>query len=847
MNTLKTFLSKLLGHDQRFPSSETSTKSLRFPTELSSREDIFQYLNFNIPDLQPVKLSLEFGQEEKAFGQFFHYIKRRQSPTFMCNWWKRDQIIQMFKEHFPEAVPNLLKVADNILQHQFLLFGRHTIYTGSPIFWSGNYEAGIEHDNEIWEPGKPYSRAELLKDPRGDIHFVWELNRHQHFLDLGKAYWYTREEEFAQEFITEINDWIAQNPYPLSVNWADTYEIALRGIFWLFGYTFFVSSDYVDDQFFCRFYQILLFHGHAIYEALQGTSRTLAPQQLTAHAAFIYLLGTVFPEYRHSKTWSAFGWEILQWKTERLSLEQLLRSSLADLVNTIEFYCMVLTVRRNNRFLIPQNVIEGLTAMLDRFALFIKPDGSLSRFGERYPVQLIKGMYTQSESFGYLFAMGAILLKKAEFKVSDMAFEEPLLWYFGPQGYQEFQQLSGKLALPKSYFAPQSPYAVMRSGWEPDSGYCLISTGLSPNRPNLALKHSDVFSIELFANGCDFVIDSGAYCFRPDNEWNQYFRSTYAHNSITVDRIQHIDCSNQILTSEFDQWLSTPDFDFVSGYQTGFEDLEGAIRHRRSIFYLKPHYWLVCDLLTGEGQHFFDQYFHFPPFRLNVDFMNKRVNFQIEQTRHFTVMPVHSGEMDMTIFTGGDTPDSGWISDGYRYKMEAPFIKYGKQAIAPTSFHTLLFTYNAEQLVDIAGRHPHVSSQERTLLSDEVSAIELTIGAERHYFVFLYKPFEEIHFDAITFSGTFFFMRQQQQTGELLELILHNATLLAHEETVLFKSDTPVEELVLQLSDDTLHVSCSGNSTFRMQLPHITQVFVNSRKAFLKYEHDMLLISTLRV
>jgi hypothetical protein len=845
VNNLKAMFSRLLTPKQLFKQRRTSPKPLRFPADLSTKFDVFQYLNFNIPELQPVKLSLDFGQQEKAFEQFFHYIKMRHTPTFICNWWKRNEIVQTLKAHYPESVPILLKAADNILQHRFLLFARHVIHTGTPIFWSGNYDGGIDYGDELWEPGKMYSKSKLLADRRGDIRFVWELNRHQHFLDLGKAYWYTGEEEFVQEFISEIVAWIAQNPYPLGVNWVDSYEIALRGLFWIFGYTFFFSSEYIDEEFFCRFYQTLLFHGHAVYESLQTASQTLKPHHVVANASFLHLLGTIFPEYIHSKTWNKFGWEILQWESDLLTLEQTIQDSLASLVNTIELYCIVLIVRRNNRYHIPPKIIGGLKKMLEQLMIFVKPDGSLSRFGEERPIQLTKGMYAQTVNFRYLFAMAAVLLRRGEFKMLGNTFEEPLLWFFGRQGGQEFAQLAVKPLQLRSYLMPDSSYVVMRSGWEQNSGYCLISNGVPKTTQDHELKHADLLSFELFANGSDLLIDSGPYSFQKADEWNQYFRSLHAHNGIIVDGIKHINFSDRRAQSEFDQWVSTPIFDFLSGYHSGFEDLEEPVRHRRSIFYFKPNYWIISDLLTGEGQHFLDQYFHFPPFRLNVDFTNKRVNIEIDRYRHFTLMPLNPHEMDVMIFTGGDSPDSGWISDGYKYKVEAPYIKYGKRVRVPTCFHTLLYAYDAENPINISGRHPHVFSQDTSLLSDEVSVIEIAIEQETHYFVLMYKKYHQIHFDNITFSGELFFLRKQGD--EALELILHNATLLTMEDMILFQSESPVDSLFLRLSGDSLHVLCSGSYSFQMQLPQVNQVFVNTRRSFFKRNQDMIFISTSRV
>ena len=851
MSNLKSIFSRLLRSKKLvLPSEEIPTKSIEFPAALSTKYDIFQYLNFNIPELQPIKLSLELGKEEKAFEQFFKYLKMRHSTSFMCNWWKRDEIIQTLKTQYTEVVPPLLDAADHLLHHKFLLFSTHSIQAEMPIFWNRSYEEGANIDSSYWEPGKKYENSALLSDIHHDINFVWELNRHQHFLDLGKAYWYTGDEVYVEEFIDQIDSWIEQNPYPLSVNWVNSYEIALRGLFWLFGYAFFFSSHQADEDFFCRFYKSLLYHGHTIYQSLQTIPESLPVHQIVAQASFLYLLSTVFPEYRHSKLWNKTSWEILQWKSPLLELDMILHSNPASLTSSIELYCIVIAVRQNNRYHISQTITNGLTSMLERWALFIKPNGKLCGFGEEYPRQLTTGMYNQPHDFRYLLSMAALLLKNGKFAALGSPFDVSLLWYFSNDGLQKAEHLittSPKTRQQQSCLIPDSTYALMRSGGKQENGYCLISKGLNGSHSPHPLKHSDLFSFELFANAQEYLIDCGPYSFHRTEEWNQYFRSSQAHNTITVDRISHINFHERHIESTFDQWITTPTFDFLSGYHDGFEDLEEPITHRRSIFYYKPNYWILCDLLTGEGKHFFDQYFHFPPFRLNIDFTNKCVNIQTNQTQHFLLMPFHPHEMDVSIFTGGEDPDSGWISRGYKKATEASFIKYGKQAMAPASFHTLFYAYHNDQAIKLSGRYLQALSQDKLLLSHEISALEISGDQETHYFAYLYESkYDVVEIDErILFSGRLFFLREQGH--HILEIILYEATLLTIDDVTYFESKTPVESLTLQIEPDTLYVTCSGNYTFQMQQPEINQVFVNKRKTFLKHDGDMILVSTSRI
>jgi hypothetical protein len=386
---------------------------------------------------------------------------------------------------------------------------------------------------------------------------------------------------------------------------------------------------------------------------------------------------------------------------------------------------------------------------------------------------------------------------------------------------------------------------VMRSSWSVEGGYCIVGNNTLKTRRKHFLPHSDLLGVEVYANGHEILVDSGPYSAQEKDVWSDYFCSTQAHNGVTVDHIKHLNFADRHVRGEFDQWVSTPLFDFLSGYHTGFEDLEHPVLYRRSIFYWKPSYWLLCDILTGEGQHFFDQYFHFAPLRLNVDFSKKGVNVKVDDRHYFALLPVGTEDMDVMIFTGGDTPDSGWMSDGYKHRVEAPFIKYGKQTQAPASFITLLSAYEADQMVKIEGRQLRPSLQGAPLLSHEAVAVELKYGAETHYFALRYKECATFQFENMSFNGAFMFLRQTAD-GQM-ELHLHRTTLLKIDDLTVFESETPVDGFTLRLAEDTLHVLCTGNYTFRTQLPDIKNLMVNERKGFLKQQNGVSTITTSRI
>src|SRR5207237_4403756 len=58
----------------------------------------------------------------------------------------------------------------------------------------------------------------------GDHKIIWELNRHQHWLALGRAFWLSDGSTYRQTFVRELADWLDDNPPLVGVNGASMLE-----------------------------------------------------------------------------------------------------------------------------------------------------------------------------------------------------------------------------------------------------------------------------------------------------------------------------------------------------------------------------------------------------------------------------------------------------------------------------------------------------------------------------------------------------------------------------------------------------------------------------------------------
>ncbi|HSJ95605.1 MAG TPA: heparinase, partial [Myxococcota bacterium] len=94
---------------------------------------------------------------------------------------------------------------------------------GSPPRWNRDPRTGVE---------APLAFGKQLdyRDPAvvGDCKYLWEPNRHLHFVTLAQAWALTGEARHAEVLRAHLESWIEACPFRLGANWASALEPALR-------------------------------------------------------------------------------------------------------------------------------------------------------------------------------------------------------------------------------------------------------------------------------------------------------------------------------------------------------------------------------------------------------------------------------------------------------------------------------------------------------------------------------------------------------------------------------------------------------------------------------------------
>ncbi len=109
-------------------------------------------------------------------------------PWFFFNSDDRDKFVEIIKKEYPESIEQTINDADEIRNHIFDLLGSGKTELGKEIDWHLDFKSGFR-----WNPKTHYlwtGKHVTLNDP-SDVKVPWELSRCEHFVTLGKAYWYT--------------------------------------------------------------------------------------------------------------------------------------------------------------------------------------------------------------------------------------------------------------------------------------------------------------------------------------------------------------------------------------------------------------------------------------------------------------------------------------------------------------------------------------------------------------------------------------------------------------------------------------------------------------------------------
>jgi len=561
-----------------------------------------------------------FGDSAVSAESLLKHFHTRRSPRFFAAFENVEATAAELETRFgPTSRELVIRRARGIAEGRFDLLGFHDLHFGNPINWHLEPISGVINSNQHW------SRIDYLDATvSGDKKITWELNRLQYFSTLGRAYWYTGDDEYVRTFLAHVNSWIDANAPKIGINWASSLEVAFRSISCLWALYFFRHSRLLTPAVFMRILKLLYLSGRHLETYL---STYFSPNtHLTGEALGLFYLGTLLPEFRCAKRWRTKGQVIL--------LDQLKRHVRSDGVYfeqssyyhryTTDFYTHLLILLRRNNEPVESRLEEKLQGLLDHLMYITRPDGTTPFFGDDDGGRLLMVDQCAANDFRAALSTGATLFGRPDYKFVAGAAAEETLWLLGPNELQKYDSIESREPAKQSIAFADGGYYVMRDGWTPNANYLLFDSG-----PHGALQcghaHADALAFELAANGRSLLVDPGTYTYTGSKQMRDWFRSSPAHNTLTVDGE-----SSSVPDGPFSwktnagaeavSWITGQRFDYVEGRHNGYLRLAAPVTHTRSILFLKTDYWIMRDQTRSSAEHLYALWFH-----LNSD-VNGRVD-----------------------------------------------------------------------------------------------------------------------------------------------------------------------------------------------------------------------------
>jgi hypothetical protein len=258
----------------------------------------------------------------------------------------------------------------------------------------------------------------------------------------------------------------------------------------------------------------------------------------------------------------------------------------------------------------------------------------------------------------------------------------------------------------------------MRTGWGPRDAYLFMDLGSwGDNHMN-----EDQLHVEVSALGRNFLCGCGRWRYTtsdPRAPWMRkakYFKTTAAYNAVLVDG------HSQMPGDATGSMVPAADHDFADGlFEAGFGEepaqdgrpdeillkekglsgskaLRVAARHRRRVFFITPHAWLVRDDVSfvDREEHRIDQVWHFSEGRLE----ECGTGMWMTGFTEANLLLATDAPLPGIVFLGSEDPIAGWHCPGYDRLRPAPELRLAARGRGGITIHTLLYP--------VAGTRPRV-------------------------------------------------------------------------------------------------------------------------------------------
>ncbi len=462
---------------------------------------------------------------------------------------------------------------------------------GENFDWITNPDTGYKYDiNKHWSEINDF-------DPKiGDIKYVWEKSRFS-FIYLAIRSDIKNNTDSSEYVLSEIINWIDNNPINQGPNYKCSQEISLRIINWTYALHFYRDSIYLNENRLDKILHVVYWQIKHVYSNINFSKIAVRNNHAITETLLLYIAGLVYPFFPESKIWKKRG---KKWFEKEIEYQ--IYSDGTYLQFSMNYHRVVVQLL-NLSFIVADKFNESFNDIVYQRAY-----------------QTLNFLYqSQDLTSGMLPNYGAndgalfFPLSSCNFRDFRPSLNTLHVLLTGKKLYNDGPWVEECFLLSDSLIVKKFPIIQKNFGWNrfEIGGYYILNEketmtfvrcGNHYDRPS----QSDNLHIDIWHKSVNLLYDAGSYKYNTNKENINYFFGTESHNTVMLDNY------NQMLKGGRFIWYYWTNSNKVScietseGYEflgeiSAFQFLKKNIKHQRRVFKQKEVLkWNVTDTILNK-------------------------------------------------------------------------------------------------------------------------------------------------------------------------------------------------------------------------------------------------------
>ncbi len=565
--------------------------------------------------LEKVKINA-LGNSSSA-QNLLEYYYNRSSVRFHFTEMEIMDIVNSIPTSLKKAA---IETSNNILHNKFRFRNMETYEFPGSINWHYRH-----HDHLSWN---------------------WDLNRHDFFVTIGMAYYYSHDTKYVELLYRLWKSWIDQNPPSISDNWKEPFEVAIRLRNWMWSFFLLLYSKHSKTDFTNVILEYMYYHALYLKYNIELHSEN---NHLFLQSKTLLEYSLLFHEYDKNHQFRNLAQKIFTKQCRKQILEDGCHSELCSgyhrivLSEILEIYHLL---KVNS-----DSIGLELKAYVERMINFSK---GLIRSDGTYPL------------------LGESSAHDVNIRYDPFQSKTVLNYWINHSNKNSLFFNNVKSITPLGLLIyPNSGYGVMHHHDKNSDIHCLVDFGPFTLNDIPFHGHSDKLHFALHAMGNDIFIDPGFYySMEKTQQWIEYFRSTAAHNTMTIDGKDQSTlnyATGKLIESPaaLIQSMANDTSMIITAQCIHNSNTKKPIIHQRT-FELKTDTKILSieDKVIGEGSHSLSWYFHCGiGISTELDTVNKQI--KLNNRSGTTVAFLQEKNLkspEISTLYGSEKPYAGWAA-----------------------------------------------------------------------------------------------------------------------------------------------------------------------------------------